>query len=291
MDAAAQACRRDPFQAGFLVELPKKGELLVTGDLHGNGGNLRRIVKLANLPRYANRHLVLQELVHQTHGGDDVCRSYRLVETAARLKATFPSQVHLLLGNHEFSELLDLQIGKRGQELNLAFEEGLRAAYADRWKDVKEAYCRFWRTCPLCVRTASRIFVSHSTPRAARMGSLDLDYLRHASPDDVFDRNGPVFAMIWGRDYRPETADEFARRMEADVLIVGHTPCDNGMDVPNHRHIILDCKDMEGQYILLPLDRQLTQDAVLAKARRLYPRLTGSLAGQNPWLNGGPPTR
>ena len=79
--------------------------------------------------------------------------------------------------------------------------------------------------------------------------------------------------MLWGRDYRPEAAEAFARRMEADVLIVGHTPCDDGLAVPNRWHIILDCKDLEGRYVLFPLDQQLTQEDVIARARRLYPSL------------------
>ena len=61
--AATQATRTDPFQSGFLIELPSAGELLVTGDIHGNAGNLQRIVQVADLGRCPGRHLVLQELV------------------------------------------------------------------------------------------------------------------------------------------------------------------------------------------------------------------------------------
>ena len=270
MDEATRANRADPFLSGFIVELPNEGEVLITGDLHGHRGNFQRIVEIADLPRYHQRHLVLQELVHDLATGSEVCRSYRLVETVARLKARFPSQVHVLLGNHEFSELLSLEIGKQGRELTVAFDDGGRAAYGDRWQEVKDGYRRFWETSPLAVRTQNRLFVSHSTPRMEKIGDLSLDYLRHATPSDILERNGPVFSMLWGRDYRPRAAEEFAQRVDADILIVGHTPCEDGVLAPNGRHVVLDCKDFDGRYLLLPLDRPLTQQDVLTFARRLY---------------------
>ncbi len=271
MDAAVKANESDAFRTGFLVELPAEGELFVTGDLHGNSGNLRRIIELADLAQFAHRHLVLQELVHETETENEVCNSYRLVEMAARLKVTFPGQVHLLLGNHEFSEILDLEIGKHGRELNSAFEEGVYTAYGPHCEEVQAAYRRFWRSCPLALRTGNRLFVCHSSPRMEKATELDLVYLRHAKPEQVFQRKSPVFALLWGRDYRPWAADDFARRMDSDLLLVGHTACKQGMHAPNSRHIILDCKDLEACYALLPLDHPLTQQEVLAATRRLYP--------------------
>jgi len=270
MDEGVRANLRDPYVTGFLVELPGEGEVMITGDLHGHRGNLRRIVELANLPRHARRHLILQELVHELTGEDGLCHSYRLVETAARLKVAFPCQVHILLGNHEFSELLNLEIGKKGRELNAAFDEGGRLAYAERWEEVKASYKRFWQTTPLAVRTQNRLCIIHSTSRADKMADISLDYFRNTSSEDIFNRRGPVFDMLWGRDYREETANEFARRMKADVLIVGHTACEDGIRAPNERHVILDCKDYNGRYLILPLDQPLTHEDVLACACRLY---------------------
>ena len=267
---AAEATQFDPFQSGFLVELPAEGELLVTGDVHGNVANLHRILQLADLPRYPRRHLVLQELVHELDAVDEVCRSYRLVEVAAQIKCAFPDRVHILLGNHEFSECLHLEIGKGGRELCEAFDEGLRGAYGARWEEVKEAYKAFWKNSPVAIRTSTGVFVSHSTPRLDHADGLTLDYLRAASTDEIFRRGGPVFSMLWDRDYRPESAESFAQRMQAEVLVVGHTACPDGVRIPNVRHIILDCKDMEGRYALLPLDRELGQRQVLTYVRKLY---------------------
>jgi hypothetical protein len=270
MDAATRANLNDSCRRGFLIELPALGEVMVTGDLHGHTANLRRITQLANLQRFRDRHLILQELVHELDSITDVCRSYRLLEMAARLKTTFPHQVHVLLGNHEFSELLNLEIGKRGRELNSAFREGVEVAYGFRGEDVIKAYHRFWRSCPLAVHTENRLFISHSTPRMEKGEAFNLEYFRKVTPAEVFQREGPIFSLLWGRDYRPEAAEAFAERMQADVLMVGHTACKEGLHVPNARHVILDCKDLDGRYALLPLTARQTQAEVLARVHKLY---------------------
>ena len=270
MDAATKANRSDAFQTGFLIELPARGEVMITGDLHGHRHNLERIVHLANLPRHRERHLILQELVHELNKEEEVCRSHRLVEFAARLKATFPGQVHILMGNHEFAEILALDIGKHGRILNMAFDAGGRQLYGEEWPRVREAYERFWTSCPLAVHCENRIFICHSTPQIKKIEKISLDYLRTVSMIDALKRNSPVFDLLWGRDYREETANRFAEQVDADVLIVGHTPCDEGMAVPNSRHVILDCKDHAGKFLLLPLDRPLTQQDVVESARSLY---------------------
>jgi len=272
MDWAAQANLNTPLRSGFLQPLPDVGEVMVAGDLHGHMGSMERLIEIANLQRHRSRHLVIHELVHELYGDEEegACRSYRLVEVAARLKVTFPNQVHYLLGNHEFSEVVDLEIGKNGRFLNEEFRQGLEEAYAERWTDVKRAFKRFWRTCPLAIRTKNRLFISHSTPRSSRAAELDLNYLRGLSVEETFKRKSPVFYMLWGRDYSPETADALVRQFEADVFIVGHTPCPDGVKAPNHRHVILDSTTVDAKYVILPLDRPLSHADVLRRVKRLF---------------------
>jgi len=93
--------------------------------------------------------------------------------------------------------------------------------------------------------------------------------LRNAKPQELLSRRGAAYQLLWGRDYDEEEADAVARRMNADVLIVGHTPCDDGILAPNRRHVILDSTGANGRYVILPLTRPVTQAAVLRAARRL----------------------
>ena len=45
---------------------------------------------------------------------------------------------------------------------------------------------------------------------------------------------------------------------DADLLITGHIPCENGYDTPNDRQLILDCLSTPAAICLFPTDRPLT---------------------------------
>ncbi len=42
-------------------------------------------------------------------------------------------------------------------------------------------------------------------------------------------RRGTIYALTWGRDTAPETADRFAAMVDADFFVTGHQPCDAGI--------------------------------------------------------------
>ena len=270
---AAEANVSCPYRMGALIELPDAGEVMITGDLHGNFTNFRLIVDRADLARNPQRHLVLQELVHEEDLPRDetVCRSYRLVEMSARLKTMFPDRLHLIMGNHEFAEMNDLAIGKHGRELNELFDGGLRRAYGERWADVKAAYKGFWRTLPLAMVTVHGVFICHSTPTADHMEGITRDYLRRLEPGQDLERKKPPFYLLWGRDYSDETADAFARQMQVDLMVVAHTPCDDGYWVASRRHIVVDSSCQAPRYLLLPLDRPVTQEQAAQLVRQVMP--------------------
>ena len=272
MRRAAQANAEDRFLRGSLLELPGGGDVLVSGDLHGSLQNLQLIVHRAALKQHHGRHLVLQELVHSDEERPDGrCLSFRCVETAARLKVMAPSQVHFLLGNHEMAEVLGLAIGRRGRDLSPAFDLGLEGAYRDRWREVKQAYCEFWRTVPLAARTANRVFIAHSTPQADHVEEVTLEYLRGLRLGEGLARKSPGYNMLWGRDYAQETADRFAQQVQADLLLVAHAATDQGFSLPNSRHIVIDSSTYDGCTIVLPLDVPLSQEAARRHIERINP--------------------
>ena len=70
-------------------------------------------------------------------------------------------------------------------------------------------------------------------------------------PAEAMKRRGTIYALTWGRDTTPETADRFAAMVDADFFITGHQPCDEGFRQANHRQIIIDGTDPNP--VLLPL--------------------------------------
>jgi len=93
--------------------LPDRGTLIVSTDLHGNGADFRRLreVFLGELHQDPAAHWVLLgDLVHGPNLRirrsdpelfDYADESYPIVQGVAELRARYPDQVHLILGNHD----------------------------------------------------------------------------------------------------------------------------------------------------------------------------------------------
>ena len=262
---AVQAFRDTPGRRGRVVALGDAADVLVAGDLHGNLENFRHLLRIADLGTHPRRHLVLQELVHGPHrypdGGD---KSHQLVDLLAALKCQDPGRVHLLLGNHELAQWTDRPIGKEDVDLAEQFWLGVYAAYGDRAEEVYLTYLELFAVVPLAVRTPNRVFVSHSLPSAARLPAFDPAALERDEADgsDLLP-GGSVYSLVWGRDVSPANVAAFLQRVDADLLITGHIPCDQGFAVPNDRQVILDSLGSPAGYCLFPADRPLTHQELI----------------------------
>jgi hypothetical protein len=113
---ATELMRSTPGRSGSVIAIDDADEVMVVGDLHGNLPAFRQALTIAALDRHPRRHLVLQELVHEINKNDDdrPDRSHRLVDLVSALKCQYPQRVHLILGNHELSELTGRIIGNAG---------------------------------------------------------------------------------------------------------------------------------------------------------------------------------
>jgi hypothetical protein len=263
--------RETPGRRGRLVSLEAASEVFVSGDLHGNLENFRRLLTKANLAQNPRRHFVLQEVIHGPYhypaGGD---KSHQLLDLLAALKCQFPRQVHFLLGNHELAQYTERRVSKGDIDLNESFREGVGTAYGSRASDVYAVYQELLALVPLALRTPNRILLSHSLPPASRLEDFDPAALeRDDSAESDLVPGGSVHALVWGRDTRAETVAAFLTKMDADLLISGHVPCDNGFETPNDRQLILDSLGEPAGYCLFPTDRPLTLAELVQHVRML----------------------
>ncbi len=250
---AREAGRLGP-RRGQTVWLPADADVLVAGDLHGNVENFRRLLALAALDRHPRRHLVLQELIHgpfRYAGGGD--RSHQMVDLLAALAIQFPGRVHYLPGNHELAQATDRPVAKGDDVLNDLFWQGVWEAYGDRAPEVYGAYLDLFLDAPLAVRTAHRVFLSHSLPSGRHLETFDPAMLdrEQVGPADR-GPEGSVFALLWGRDLGAGHVAAFLRKVDADWLVTGHIPCDGGFETPNDRQLILDSAGYPAACCLLP---------------------------------------
>jgi hypothetical protein len=246
-------------------------EVMVTGDLHGNRRNLNLIRRVADLDKHPNRHLVLQEVCHggPTYPANGGCMSHTMLEDVAKLKLQYGDRVHFLLGNHELSEITDYPIQKNKQMLNLMFRLGLQQMYGSAADKVREAFIPFIQSCPLAMRLPGGIFICHSIPEKVDTYRFDKNIFTRQLEAEEFYERGPIFDLVWGRDYRQENADAFARSVQAEVLINGHEPCPEGFATPNTRQIILDCCGENACYVILPVNQKASQEEIVKRIQRL----------------------
>jgi hypothetical protein len=251
---AIEYTRTTPGRRGKVVNIFDAAEVLATGDLHGNVANFQRILKSAELERNPRRHLVMQELIHGNfHHADGSDKSHQAVDLWCALKCQFSARVHLLPGNHELAQGSNRMIAKGDVDLNANFLDGVRCAYGRFADEIYRAYLELFAAAPLAIRTANRVFLSHSLPPAEGLAGIDTSRLEDEN-ERAAEREpgGLVYNMVWGRDTSAAHVAAFLARVDADLLITGHIPCEQGFAVPNDRQLILDCLGSPAAYCLFP---------------------------------------
>lgn len=259
----------DRYRKGDLIELPALGDVIVLGDLHGNRQNISKVIKAAELDIHPDRHLILQEPTHTYEVSED--RSFLLIADIAELKKKFPHQVHTILGNHELSEFTGRELLKGGICYNILFKEGMRIIYGKRFEEIRELIYDFMKTMPLACVAPNKIFISHSTPDLKFIPQYSLDFFRTGTGNPELNKT-LVEKLVWSRDLTPVAADAFAARVQCEILIVGHTPCKRGYNLPNHRHIILDSKNIFGTSLHFRLDHCYTYQNLSKKIQYINPK-------------------
>lgn len=271
IEQARLAIRNTPGRTGHVIDLTNVEDVLVAGDLHGHLGNFRSILGLADLANHPRRHLILQEMIHGPYsymaGGD---KSHQLVDLCCALKCQYPDRVHYLMGNHEMAQMTGRPVAKGDIELNSFFLEGVTSAYGSRGKEIYEAYLRLFAELPLAIRTPNRVLLSHSLPSSRHMERFSWDRLKTDDLNETdYDTAGSAYAIAWGRDASATNVATFLKLADADFLISGHIPCENGYEIPNPQQIIIDCCESPAAVCLFSADRPLTLDELKGYLRML----------------------
>jgi hypothetical protein len=253
-----------------VINLPAEGELLVAGDLHDNRRNFEKIVKLANLGKHPQRHLILQELIHGDHidanGAED---SWHMLAKAAELKCDYPRQVHFLLANHDLAQIHGEGIMKGGKSQCEQFNAGVSRDFGDRHLDVQLAITEFLLSFPLAVRCANGLFFCHSLPTDDQVPNFDYTvFNRPLSGPDYKRRTGPVYQLVWGRGTTPIAAERFAKNVNAAVCVCGHQPQENGYLANGDYQLIIASEHSQGTFLAVDLSRQYDMPKLLGRLKK-----------------------
>lgn len=252
LDQAAEALVNSPLRRGSCHHLPRRGRLLVTGDLHDNPIHFGRIQAFAHLDR-ADHHVVLHELVHGDRLVNGVDLSYRILVRVASLVLEHPGRVHPVLANHELAQAFRQSVSKGGGDNVLLFDAGLEWAFGDDASMVEESIDRFVRAMPLAVRCEHGSLVSHSLPAPYAMKKFDPGILdRELRDEDFVPNSGSAWLMVWGRAQTEAQLDLLAERWNVKLFFNGHAHVPTGIEAVHARQVILNSD--HDQAMVLPLD-------------------------------------
>lgn len=265
---AAELNRSDPCRKQNVLHFPNYGQVVMTGDLHGHVGNfdkLRRYARLADAP---TRHVMLHELIHiDTLPGAADASHYMLLD-AARYKCEFPDQVHFLQSNHELSQLTGHNILKNGRAVVDDFRRSVLDAYGAGGPRVYDAILELLASYPIAARTPNRVWLSHALPASDEMARFDRSIFDRDIKRLDYEPGGPIYQLVWGRRFTPDSLDEFARITDADLFVMGHIPQESGYDVRLGRILILASDHSHGVFLPIDLARPCTTETLVEHIRK-----------------------
>ncbi len=265
---AAELIREDPIRRGCTLHFGNAGQLVMTGDLHGNLRNFEKLRKFCALERSPARYVVLHELIHcDLSSPADLDLSIDLLIRAAAWKCAFPDNVFFLQSNHELAQLTGQEITKGGRSVLRDFERGVAYRFGPQAGDVLDAVREYIAALPLAARTGNGVFCSHSLPDEFAAQSFDPAMLTREPTPGELAPGGPAYAMVWGRFQRPEFLERFAERVGARIFVVGHTPQETGFNVVG-RMIILASDHNHGTFLTIDLSKLLDVEELLWSMRK-----------------------
>lgn len=266
---AARLNREDPLLHGSLLVFPNYGQLVMTGDLHGNEKNFAKLQRFCDLERYGARHVILHEIIHndlETLDAKD--GSHELLLAAARWKTEFPDQIHFLLSNHELAQVTGNEISKNGRIVTVAFEDAVRQRYAAKAVEVLAAMYEFIGSYPLAGRTPNRVFISHSLPSPRDVAGFDETVLQRAPTVADLGPNGSAHALVWGRHQTPWALENLRKMLDVDYFVCGHQPQETGYEVLHDCQIILASEHNHGSFLTLDLSKPVSLESLTQKIRK-----------------------
>lgn len=260
----------DPLRDGSLLRFANYGQVVMTGDLHGNRRNFEKLVRYCCLEQTPVRHILLHEMIHaEPQAIDCVDRSIEVLLDAARWKVFLPEQVHFLQSNHELAQLQDHEITKGGRLVTDEFQRGVAEVLgSQRLEDAMAAIDAFIASFPVAARSDNGVFFAHSLPDAYHLATFDPECVFQRPGQLDLNEGGMVYQLVWGRRHTPALLDKLAEAWDVRFFIIGHQPQEMGYSVQHDRLIILSTDNDHG--VFLPVDCSRKYDLETLVNRIMY---------------------
>jgi hypothetical protein len=77
-----------------------------------------------------------------------------------------------------------------------------------------------------------------------------------------------VYQLIWGRHIRALSAEIFAERVGAKLLVTGHQPQESGYLTNGERHLIIASEHNQGVFLPVALTEEYDMDKLVESLRK-----------------------
>jgi hypothetical protein len=109
----------------------------------------------------------------------------------------------------------------------------------------------------------------HSLPPDEAIPHFDYTVFdRPLTGGDFKRRTGPVYQLVWGRKTSPAGVAQFAEKVGAKLLIVGHQPQETGYAVVGDRMLIIASDHNQGVFVTVDLDREYDMERLLERVQK-----------------------
>lgn len=253
----------------LLVEISGNGRVLVITDLHGNWEDYIKYESIWNgfLEDDKNHVVITGDFIHPM--GQENDGSIEILESIKDYFGKY-TNFHVLLGNHEFSQLQNQPIYKLGQNQTKEFVYLVMEKFSSSWEKKLEEYLRFLDKLPVAVKTGNHVFISHAGPSPTIRNYAEVEnikvegYLLNKKLDD----------LLWTRpeDYPKEQLERFLENVGCKVNVVGHTPV-AGFNMVQEKQMILSSSFSLAKkaYLDLDLNKKIEKASDLIKMIKYLP--------------------
>ena len=264
LESGTEANYADVHRQGNLINFPSAGTVIVAGDIHGHQRNFERILSYAQLKNNPDRHLVLQEIIHGRHDGEeDGGSSFDLLAQAAILKTEYPNQVHIIMGNHDTAFINDTEVMKNGKEMNTAMKTAMQQQFAGEADMVADAIEQFLFSQPLAARCPNRIWISHSLPSDRYVEKFDpCIFQKQLKVSDIV-RPNSAYLLTWGRRHSQDTLNRLASLFDIDLFVLGHQMQETGWKKAGDNTLIIISEHNRGSLLTIDLTKSYDIDELI----------------------------
>jgi len=264
LNKGIKANKEDTYRQGNIINLPQKGSLVISGDIHGHRRNFEKIIKLSQFENNPDRHLILQEIIHggsQDEQGN--CTSYKVLFDAVKYKLRFPNRVHFIMGNHDTAFITDSKVIKDGKEMNRSMRKALKREFQEDYTSIELAMSQFLLSQPLAAKCCNKIFISHSLPNYSLADEFDPTVLEREIDIDDLVKPGSAYLLTWGRKHNKKLLEKMSQKLHADFFILAHQPQEKGYIQPEENLIIFTSEHNHGCIMLIDLKKNYTTEELI----------------------------